>query len=171
MIACRKPKLLPLGRIPPLPSFHPSGRMRIMRPPPQTIMKSSIHLACMVFAFATMSNVSSAAVLLSENFDGYANQAAFESAWGAIGTTSPMSATLATDRAVSGTKSIRVDGTATSSQQRIPSSPTPGRSGGCFYNSRPGDLFQLLFSFERISAINHCCALAYRKETIHVLHS
>jgi hypothetical protein len=81
-------------------------------------MKTTIHLACIGLALATLSNVSYAAVLLSDNFDGYADQAAFEAAWTPIGTVTPFSATLATDQASSPLKSIRVDGTATSGQQR-----------------------------------------------------
>jgi len=59
-----------------------------------------------------------ATVLLNENFDGYADQAAFQVAWAAIGTVAPTSATLATDQASSPSQSIRVDGTATTGQQR-----------------------------------------------------
>jgi hypothetical protein len=62
--------------------------------------------------------VSPAAVLLSDNFDGYANQAALEAAWVPIGTVAPTNATLATDQAVSAAQSIRIDGTATTGQQR-----------------------------------------------------
>lgn len=61
---------------------------------------------------------SPAAVLLSDNFDSYSDQAAFEAAWGAIGTVAPISATLVTDQAASAPQSIRIDGTATSAQQR-----------------------------------------------------
>jgi hypothetical protein len=81
-------------------------------------MKTPIHLASIGLALATMSNISSAAVLLSDNFDSYADQAAFEAAWTPIGTLAPISAVLATDQASSTPKSIRVDGTATSGQQR-----------------------------------------------------
>lgn len=62
--------------------------------------------------------VSPAAVLLSDNFDGYANQAAFEAAWAPIGTVAPTSAILATDQAASGAQSIWIAGTTTSGQQR-----------------------------------------------------
>jgi hypothetical protein len=85
---------------------------------PDTIMKTTIYLTCIGFSFTAMSNVSSAAVLLSDNFDSYANQAAFETAWAPIGTTVPISATLAADQASSPSQSIKVDGTLTSNQQR-----------------------------------------------------
>ena len=81
-------------------------------------MKTAIPLDRAIFALVAMTNVSPAAVLLNENFDSYADQAAFEAAWTPIGTVDPKSATLTTDQASSPTQSIRVDGTATSGQQR-----------------------------------------------------
>lgn len=59
-----------------------------------------------------------AQVFLSDNFDGYANQAAFEAAWTPIGSVAPLSGTLTSDQFVSPGNSIRIDGTLTSNQQR-----------------------------------------------------
>ena len=81
-------------------------------------MQNAIRLVGYALVLSGMLVVSPAAVLLSDNFDGYANQAAFEAAWAPNGTVAPISATLATDQAASGTQSIRVDGTATTGQQR-----------------------------------------------------
>lgn len=61
---------------------------------------------------------SSAAILVSDNFDGYANQAAFEAAWTPIGTVAPLSAELSTAQSVSASNSIRIPGTAANSQSR-----------------------------------------------------
>jgi MYXO-CTERM domain-containing protein len=55
----------------------------------------------------------SAATLVSDNFDGYANQAAFEAVWPAIGTAAPLSAELSTAQASSAPNSIRVPGNST----------------------------------------------------------
>jgi hypothetical protein len=61
---------------------------------------------------------SHAATILSDNFDSYADQAAFEAAWPAIGTVAPLSAVLSTAQAVSPTQSIQAPGTATTGQNR-----------------------------------------------------
>ncbi len=66
----------------------------------------------------TLAAAASATVVLSDNFDGYADQAAFQVAWPAIGTVAPTSAVLSTAQSVSPTQSIQVPGTATSSQSR-----------------------------------------------------
>jgi hypothetical protein len=81
-------------------------------------MKTVFYLLSSALILSSMVRVSTAAVLLSDNFDGYADQASFEAAWTPIGTTAPVSGTLATDQASSATQSIRVSGTATSNQQR-----------------------------------------------------
>ena len=71
-------------------------------------------LACSTLApFVTQS-----AVLVNDNFDSYANQAAFEAVWTPIGTVAPTSAELSTAQASSGPNSIRVPGTATTGQSR-----------------------------------------------------
>lgn len=57
------------------------------------------------------------AVLLTDNFV-YANQAAFEASWPAIGTVAPQSAELSTAQAAGGSFSIRFPGTAVSNQSR-----------------------------------------------------
>ena len=67
---------------------------------------------------AGFNSTSYATVLLQDNFDSYPDQASFEAAWTPIGTVAPISATLANDQASSSPNSIRVDGTATSGQQR-----------------------------------------------------
>ena len=58
-----------------------------------------------------------AVVILSDDFE-YADQAAFEANWPAIGTAAPFSAELSTAQAVSGIKSIRSPGTAANNQSR-----------------------------------------------------
>jgi hypothetical protein len=68
--------------------------------------------------FALTPSLSQAQVFLSDGFDGYANQAAFEAAWTPIGTVAPLSGTLTTDQFVSPGNSVRIDGTASNSQQR-----------------------------------------------------
>jgi hypothetical protein len=58
-----------------------------------------------------------AATIVSDSFE-YADQAAFEAAWPAIGTVAPLSGELSTAQASSPTKSIRNPGTTTSAQSR-----------------------------------------------------
>ena len=72
------------------------------------------------FALAVLGGLSSAnaAVILQDNFDGYANQAAFEAAWTPIGTVAPISAELSSAQSVSPSNSIRTPGTATTGQNR-----------------------------------------------------
>jgi hypothetical protein len=62
-----------------------------------------------------------AALILSDKFDSYADQAAFQAAWPAIGTTAPISGDLTTanpNQIAVPDKSIEVDGTLTNAQQR-----------------------------------------------------
>ncbi len=61
---------------------------------------------------------SQAAVILSDNFDSYADQAAFQVAWPAIGTVAPTSAVLSTVQAVSLPNSVQVPGNLTTGQYR-----------------------------------------------------
>lgn len=61
---------------------------------------------------------SQAQVFLNDNFDSYANQAAFQVAWPAIAGTAPTSGTLTSDQFVSPGNSIGIAGTATTGQQR-----------------------------------------------------
>lgn len=68
--------------------------------------------------FVGMAMVSPAASVFYDNFDSYVDQAAFEAAWSPMGTVAPLGATLATDQASSPLQSVRVDGTATTGQQR-----------------------------------------------------
>lgn len=79
-------------------------------------------------------------VLLFDNFDGYASQAAFEAVWTPIGTTAPTSGTLATDQASSAPQSIRIDGTTVNNQQR---------NQRLFTESGTIDIYtKILFSFD-----------------------
>ncbi|BBO35120.1 PEP-CTERM sorting domain-containing protein [Lacipirellula parvula] len=76
-----------------------------------------------LFAVATLATVglaadSSAALIVNDNFDGYANQAAFEAVWAPIGTTAPVSGVLSTAQASSPTKSVQGPGTGTNAQYR-----------------------------------------------------
>ncbi len=74
-------------------------------------------LSALVVALSLCSRLS-AVVVVNETFDGYADQAAFQAAWAPIGTVAPLSGTLSTEQFVSSSKSIKIDGTATNSQQR-----------------------------------------------------
>src|SRR5438552_1422892 len=74
--------------------------------------------AITVLAFALATPSVQAQILVNDNFDGYANQAAFETVWVPIGTTAPISGTLSTVQSVSAPNSIEILGTATNNQQR-----------------------------------------------------
>ena len=74
-------------------------------------------LAALATASISFSRVD-AALIVSDNFDGYANQAAFEAAWAPIGSGSPSSAVLSSAQSSSAPNSIQVPGTATSNQYR-----------------------------------------------------
>jgi hypothetical protein len=58
------------------------------------------------------------ALIVNDNFDGYANQAAFEAVWTPIGSGSPSGGVLSTAQSVSAPNSVQVPGTATSNQYR-----------------------------------------------------
>jgi hypothetical protein len=103
-----------------------------------TIMRTKVSLLG-ILSLALVGSAP-AGVILSDNFDGYANQAAFEAVWTPIGTVAPLSATLTTDQSVSPANSIRVDGTATSNQQRNRRSFTE--------TGTPSTLTQITFSFD-----------------------
>jgi hypothetical protein len=92
-------------------------------------------------AILTLSGRSVLAVLVvNDNFDSYANQAAFEAVWTPIGTTAPLSGALSTAQAVSAPNSISTPGTVTNNQSRnqLTFAATPVLT--------PGD--QLVFSFD-----------------------
>jgi hypothetical protein len=57
-------------------------------------------------------------MIVNDNFDSYANQAAFEAVWTPIGTVAPISGELSTAQASSPTQSVRNPGTTTNSQSR-----------------------------------------------------
>jgi hypothetical protein len=80
-------------------------------------MKSKILLPGLL-GLALTPALCSAQVFVNENFDGYANQAAFETAWLPIGTAAPLSGTLSTEQASSLANSLKIDGTAANGQQR-----------------------------------------------------
>jgi hypothetical protein len=104
------------------------------------------------FAGARTAN---AAAILSDNFDGYADQAAFEAAWPAIGTVAPTSAELSSAQSVSASNSIHAPGTATTGQSRNRRSFTESGTIGIgdqiiwsfdFYDSAPAGAPQRNFS-------------------------
>ncbi|MCI0331890.1 MAG: PEP-CTERM sorting domain-containing protein [Planctomycetes bacterium] len=75
-------------------------------------------LVTAAIVFATGLSAAKAAPILADRFDQYADQAAFQAAWPAIGTVAPLSADLSTVQSSSPAKSIEVDGTLTTGQQR-----------------------------------------------------
>lgn len=78
-------------------------------------MKKIVTICAVVCMAATAAQ---ATVVLQDNFDGYANQAAFETAWPAIGTVAPTSAVLSSTKYVSASQSIELPGTAENSHYR-----------------------------------------------------
>jgi hypothetical protein len=58
-----------------------------------------------------------AAIIVNDNFDTYANQAAFEAVWTPIGTVAPLSAVLSSTQSASPTQSIYNPATGTTSNQ------------------------------------------------------
>lgn len=75
---------------------------------------------CLTAALLACSGLSVAqgAMIINDNFDSYANQAAFEAVWTPIGTVAPISGELSTAQASSTPQSVRNPGTATSNQSR-----------------------------------------------------
>jgi len=84
--------------------------------------------------------------VLSDNFDGYANQAAFEASWTPIGTVAPISAELSTAQSVSPTNSVRAPGTATTGQNRNQKTFAETSTLSTGGNLGIGD--QVIFSFD-----------------------
>ena len=81
-------------------------------------MKKLLFVA-VAFASSALLQVSSQAqVIVNDNFDGYASQAAFEAVWVPIGTAAPLSAELSTVQANSSPNSVRVPGAAANNQSR-----------------------------------------------------
>src|SRR5947207_1369372 len=99
-----------------------AGRGRVGLDSGENAMQVHIKAACaaiaLIFCTVALSSKSSAAVLLSDSFDGYANQAAFEAVWPAIGTVAPTSCVLSTAQSVSAPNSIQVPGNLTTGQYR-----------------------------------------------------
>jgi hypothetical protein len=81
-------------------------------------MKVCIRMTLAILAAACWGTSANAGIIVNDNFDGYADQAAFQAAWPAIGTVAPQSGELSTAQASSATKSIRSPGTATTGQSR-----------------------------------------------------
>lgn len=73
--------------------------------PKSTPAKSSVFAVAAIFALAALDHEASAAVLLQDNFDSYADQAAFEAVWPAGGGT-VTSGTLTSAQSVSAPNSI-----------------------------------------------------------------
>jgi hypothetical protein len=109
-------------------------------------MKLTNILASLFLLVAASITPAQAAIILIDNFDGYADQAAFQTAWPAIGTVAPTSGELSTAQASSSPQSIRNAGTTTTGQMRnrrsfgdIPA-PAPGNPISWsfdFYDSAP----------------------------------
>src|SRR5438445_541830 len=76
------------------------------------------HVAVAVALLTASSEASVITPILFDNFDTYADQAAFQAAWPAIGTVAPISALLSTAQSVSAPNGVQVPGTATNSQYR-----------------------------------------------------
>lgn len=81
-------------------------------------MRIATRLLAASAAVILTGSASQAAVIVNDNFDGYANQAAFEAAWTPIGTVAPNSGVLSTAQFVSPSQSIQIPGTATTGQNR-----------------------------------------------------
>lgn len=82
-------------------------------------MKRCTTLFAALLGLAVAMPTARAAVIVADKFDSYANQAAFEAAWPAIGTVAPVSADLSTAQAKSPTQSVEIDGeTTTNGKQR-----------------------------------------------------
>jgi hypothetical protein len=84
-------------------------------------MKRFTLLVAALSGLVFFTSTSQAAVILVDKFDQYADQAAFEAAWPAIGTVAPLSGDLTTanpNQVFVPDKSVEVDGTLTNSQQR-----------------------------------------------------
>ena len=81
-------------------------------------MNRLIYPTAVLFFLAIGLPTVQAAIIMGDRFDTYADQAAFQAAWPAIGTVAPLSGDLSTAQAKSAPNSIEVDGTLTSNQQR-----------------------------------------------------
>jgi hypothetical protein len=69
--------------------------------------------ACAYALALSLPSVAPAAVIMSDNFDSYATQAAFEAVWIPIGTAAPTSAILSTEQFVSAGNSIKLESSPT----------------------------------------------------------
>ena len=71
-----------------------------------------------LLAAGLISSAQASTIYLNDNFDGYADQAAFQAAWPAIAAGTPASAELSTAQSVSIPNSVRVPGTTVTGQSR-----------------------------------------------------
>jgi hypothetical protein len=86
----------------------------------------------------------SAQSIIFDNFDGYADQAAFEAVWGPIGTGTPNSALLSTEQALSLSNSIKIPGNTTAT-----ATLTQSRNRRTFTESGAATLFNpIVFSID-----------------------
>jgi hypothetical protein len=82
-------------------------------------MRRFTALTAAFFVFAIGLSSAEAAPILSDTFDTYADQAAFQAAWTPIGTVAPQSATLSSAQSVSSPNSVHIAGeSATNNKQR-----------------------------------------------------
>src|SRR5947207_2076631 len=114
------------------------------------LMQLTARFACAAVALSAITLIapfqSFASVIINDSFDTYANQAAFEAVWPAIGTTAPISAVLSTAQSVSAPNCIQVPGTATSNQYRNRRSFSETNTQSTSGNLGIGD--QIVFSFD-----------------------
>lgn len=78
----------------------------------------SVALGIVCASLLLSAGATSAAVVVNDNFDSYADQAAFQAVWAPIAAGTPSSAELSTLQAQSGLNSARVPGTTVNSQSR-----------------------------------------------------
>src|SRR2546430_2421088 len=81
-------------------------------------MLTSRGLLCAMASAFLFVGPTNAALILSDNFDSYPDQASFEVAWPAIGTVAPISCLLSTAQSVSPPNGVQVPGNVTTGQYR-----------------------------------------------------
>src|SRR3954447_12673645 len=77
-------------------------------------MSIRTYLTAAILASSGLS-VARGALIINDNFDTYANQAAFEAVWTPIGTVAPISAALSSAQSVSPSNSVQVPAESTTS--------------------------------------------------------
>src|SRR4051812_22153653 len=78
------------------------------------LMNLRIYLAAAILACSSLT-VAQGAMIINDNFDGYADQAAFQAVWTPIGTVAPTSAVLSSAQSVSSSNSVQVPAESTTS--------------------------------------------------------